>query len=102
MKTYGVSRSTAAPPATVWRLWSDPNNWSRWNSGIHDVTFHDVHGGRGLSLYMAGSKIAQGVSMAGPLAFLFEPMMRNKMAKHFAPVLDDLARAAESSEQGMA
>ncbi|MBV9262854.1 MAG: SRPBCC family protein [Candidatus Eremiobacteraeota bacterium] len=138
MKTYGVCRSTTASPATVWQVWSDPNNWSRWNSGIHeaeldgplangvhgkmttnrgtthDITFHDVHDGRGFSLSMAGpplttitfkceispenggSTIAQGVSITGPLAFLFGPMMGNQMAKHFVPVLDDLARSAES------
>lgn len=136
---YGVSRSTTASPATVWRIWSDPNNWSRWNSGIrnaqvdgpivngthgkmttdrgtmHDVTFHDVVEGRGFSMTMAGpplakftfsceiqprddgSLIAQSVAFTGPLSFLFGPMMGNEMAKHFVPVLDDLARTAESS-----
>jgi len=34
VKTYGVSRATTAPPERVWRVWSDPSNWSRWNSGI--------------------------------------------------------------------
>lgn len=34
MKTYGVFRLTTAPPAKVWSLWRDPNNWSHWNSGI--------------------------------------------------------------------
>jgi hypothetical protein len=43
-----------------------------------------------------GSMIAQNVAITGPLAFLFGPMMGNEMAKHFVPVLDDLARAAES------
>jgi uncharacterized protein YndB with AHSA1/START domain len=78
MKVYGVSRLTAASPSAVWRVWSDPNNWSRWNSGIaaaeidgplandrhgkmtttrgtiHAVTFHDVAEGRGFSMSMAG------------------------------------------------
>jgi hypothetical protein len=138
MKTYGVSRSTTAAPTSVWTLWSDPNNWSKWNSGIrsaqvdgpitngrkgkmttnrgstHDVTFHDVNEGRGFSMSMAGpplttftftceiapagsgSSIAQNVAMSGPLGFLFGPMMGNEMAKHFVPVLDDLARTAEA------
>jgi hypothetical protein len=34
MKIYGVSRSTAASPDKIWGIWSDPNNWSRGNSGI--------------------------------------------------------------------
>ena len=34
MKTYGRSRSTTASPGRVWALWSDPANWSRWNTGI--------------------------------------------------------------------
>jgi uncharacterized protein YndB with AHSA1/START domain len=138
MKTYGVSRSTTAAPGTVWNLWSDPNNWSQWNSGIrsaevdgpiangstgkmtttrgsaHDVTFHDVTEGRGFSMSMAGpplstftftceitsngsgSTIAQNVAITGPLGFLFGAMMGNEMAKHFVPVLDDLAKAAEA------
>ena len=78
MKTYGVSRSTTASPERVWSLWSDPNNWSCWNSGIkaaqldgplangtngkmttnrdttHDVTFSNVAQGRGFSMTMSG------------------------------------------------
>jgi uncharacterized protein YndB with AHSA1/START domain len=139
MRTYGVFRFTSAPPEKVWRVWCDPNNWSRWNSGIasaqlsgplengatgkmttvrgssHDVTFSDVVAGRRFSMSMdgapmttftfnclitpegAGSRIEQNVAISGPLAFLFGPMMGNDMAKHFVPVLDDLARAAESA-----
>lgn len=138
MKTYGVSRSTAASPQVVWSLWSDANNWSSWNSGIrsakvegpivngakgvmttnrgsvHDVTFHGVVPGRGFSLSMAGpplttitflceiepdgqgSRISQDVAFAGPLGPLFGVMMGGEMAKHFVPVLDDLARTAEA------
>lgn len=138
MKSYGVSRSTSASPETVWTIWSDPNNWSTWNSGIrsakvngpiangakgemttsrgsvHEVTFHSVVSGRGFSLSMAGpplttirfsceivpdaqgSTIAQKVAFAGSLGFLFGAMMGAEMAKHFVPVLDDLARTAEA------
>jgi uncharacterized protein YndB with AHSA1/START domain len=138
MKSYGVSRSTAAPPETVWKLWSDPGNWSTWNSGIrsakidgplangvkgemttsrgsvHDVTFHGVVQGRCFSMSMAGppfttitfsceiepdgegSTIAQDVEFDGPLGPLFGAMMGTGMAKHFVPVLDDLARTAEA------
>ena len=138
MKTYGVSRSTAASPERVWSIWSDPNNWSRWNSGIksaevegpiadgtrgkmttnrgstHDVRFSDVVAGRGFSMTMvgppltiftfrceiapegSGCRISQSVAIAGPLAFLFGPMMGNEMAKHFVPVLDDLAATAQA------
>ncbi|MBC5809256.1 MAG: SRPBCC family protein [Candidatus Eremiobacteraeota bacterium] len=34
MATYGKSRETTATPERVWSVWSDPNNWTRWNSGI--------------------------------------------------------------------
>ena len=137
MKTYGASRSTTASPERVWRVWSDPNNWSRWNSGIkaaqvdgplgdgvkgkmttnrdttHDVTFSNVVAGRGFSLTMdgppgatfvfsceitpdgTGSTIAQNVAISGPMALLLGPMAK-EMAKHFIPVLDDLARTAEA------
>lgn len=81
----------------------------------HDVTFSNVVEGRGFSMSMAGpplttftfsceirpdgngSRIAQNVAITGPLAFLFGPMMGNEMAKHFVPVLDDLARTAEAA-----
>lgn len=138
MKTYGVSRSTAASPQTVWKLWSDPSNWSSWNSGIrsakvdgplangakgemttsrgsvHEVTFHSVVPGHCFSMSMAGppfttitfscdvepdgqgSTIAQDVEFEGPLGFLFGAMIGPEMAKHFVPVLDDLARTAEA------
>lgn len=43
-----------------------------------------------------GATIAQSVEFSGPLAFLYGPMMGKQMASHFVPVLDDLARAAES------
>jgi hypothetical protein len=80
----------------------------------HDVTFHDVVEGRAFSMSMAGpplttftfyceitpdgsgSTIAQKVSMSGPLGSLFGALMGNQMAQHFVPVLDDLARSAES------
>jgi hypothetical protein len=138
MKTYGVSRSTAARPQAVWKLWSDANNWSEWNSGIrsakvdgpiangakgvmttnrgsvHDVTFHGVVQGRAFSMSMAGpplttvtfsceiepdgqgSIISQDVAFAGPLGLVVGAMMGNEMAKHFVPVLEDLARTAEA------
>jgi uncharacterized protein YndB with AHSA1/START domain len=139
MRTYGVSRATAASPASVWSLWSVPNNWSRWNSGIrsaevdgpvadgttgkmttnrgstHAVRFHDVVAGRKFSMSMdgpplttitfsceitpdgTGSTIAQHVAFSGALGFIFGPMLGNEMAKHFVPVLDDLAKAAEAA-----
>jgi carbon monoxide dehydrogenase subunit G len=80
----------------------------------HDVIFSNVVDGKGFSMTMAGaplttftfnceitpdgegSRIAQNVAITGPLGFLFGPMMGNEMAKHFVPVLDDLARAAET------
>jgi len=78
MKSYGKSRTTTASPERVWAVWSDPNNWSAWNSGIkdahldgvlrdgavgtmttdrgstHTVTFLNVVAPKGYSLTMAG------------------------------------------------
>ena len=141
MKSYGVSRQTSASPNVVWRVWSDPNNWSTWNSGIkaakvdgpiangtkgkmtttrnstHDVTFHDVLVGREFSMSMVGpplttftfkctieskgggSGISQSVTFSGPLGVVFGAMMGPEMAKHFVPVLDDLARTAEAKQR---
>jgi uncharacterized protein YndB with AHSA1/START domain len=78
VKTYGKSRSTTASPERVWSVWSDPNNWNRWNTGIsscelsgplvsgatgrmqttrgskHAVTFADVEPPRRFTLSMSG------------------------------------------------
>ena len=42
-----------------------------------------------------GSRISQGVSMRGPLAALFFPMMGKPMADTFVPILEALAAKAE-------
>jgi uncharacterized protein YndB with AHSA1/START domain len=78
VKTYGKARTTTASPERVWSVWSDPNNWSRWNSGIracalsgpladgatgtmetsrgskHTVTFAGVEPPRRFTLSMSG------------------------------------------------
>lgn len=83
MKTYGRSRFTAAPPERVWSVWSDPNNWTRWNSGIkqfemtgplvsgsagkmqtaqgsrHDVTFDRVEPPKGFTLTTNGPPLTK-------------------------------------------
>lgn len=142
MKSYGTSRATSASPERIWLLWSDPNNWNKWNSGIracwsdgplasgvagtmetnrgtkHAVIFSDVHPSSGFSMTMSGppftkirftcsivpagqgSTIAQSVTFTGPMAFLFGRTLGPMMASHFAPVLDDLATAAEASANG--
>lgn len=121
----------------MWKVWSDPNNWNTWNTGIrkaeldgplvsgatgkmettrgskHSVTFTEVLPERrfllntsGLPLTTftficevdpegSGSRIAQSVAFSGPLAFLFSPLMGERMASNFVPVLDGLAEAAE-------
>ena len=60
MKTYGPSRSTTASPERVWSLWSDPNNWSRWNSGIRSAIINGplVSGATGTMETNRGSKHA--------------------------------------------
>lgn len=83
MKTYGKSRTTAAPPERVWSVWSDTANWTRWNSGIrrcdiegpfvsgatakmetahgskHDAVFTDVTPPRRFTLSMPGMPLTQ-------------------------------------------
>jgi Polyketide cyclase / dehydrase and lipid transport len=44
-----------------------------------------------------GSRISQAVTINGPLAFLLSPMMGEKVADSFGPLLDGLARRAEAS-----
>ncbi len=83
----------------------------------HDVVFSNVVNGRAFSMSMAGpplttfifnceitpednlTKIAQSVTIAGPFAFLFGPLMGKELSRHFIPVLDDLAKAAEFAPQ---
>jgi hypothetical protein len=43
-----------------------------------------------------GSRISQGISMSGLLAPVFSPMMGNRIAASFQPILEGLARAAEA------
>jgi hypothetical protein len=80
----------------------------------HDVTFSNVVEGRGFKMSRAGppmttvtfnceitpdgsgSTIAQSVTIAGPFASILGAMMGKEMVKHFIPVLDGLARAAEA------
>jgi uncharacterized protein YndB with AHSA1/START domain len=81
----------------------------------HDVVFSNIVPGRSFCMSMAGppgitftfkceitpeangSKIAQSVTFTGPLAFVAGPLMGNELKNHFIPVLDDLAKAAETS-----
>lgn len=44
-----------------------------------------------------GSRISQGLTMTGTLAPLFMPIMGGRLAQSFGPILDGLAREAESS-----
>lgn len=83
MKTYGKARFTTAPPERVWNVWSDPNNWTRWNTGIknfqmngplvsgavgkmqtsqgttHDVTFERVEPLKGFRLSTGGPPLTR-------------------------------------------
>lgn len=81
----------------------------------HDVVFSNVVPGRSFSMSMAGplgititfncaitpeangSTIAQSVTFTGPLAFIAGPLMGNELKSHFIPVLNDLAKAAETT-----
>jgi len=65
MKQYGKSRSTTASPERVWSIWSDPNNWSRWNSGICSATIDGqlASGATGTMVTTRGS--AHAVTFAG-------------------------------------
>jgi Polyketide cyclase / dehydrase and lipid transport len=83
MQTYGKSRFTTASPERVWSVWSDPNNWTRWNTGIkhfemhgplvdgaagkmqtaegstHDVTFEHVQPLKGFTLSVNGPPLTK-------------------------------------------
>ncbi|HEY3192134.1 MAG TPA: SRPBCC family protein [Solirubrobacterales bacterium] len=38
MWTFEYSHPTTAEPDTIWRLWSDVSNWSRWDTDLEEVT----------------------------------------------------------------
>ncbi len=85
------------------------------NGGTHDITLTSVDPPRSFELLAtaplpgvrlsfrcdvapsgAGSRIGQSVTMQGPSAWLFSPMMGGKIAESFDPLLNGLAERAES------
>ena len=83
------------------------------SGGTHNITIRDVEPGRSFVLQSDGvpatkllfkcevassgngSRISQELTLQGPLAFLFGPMMGGRIAESFGPVLEGLATAAE-------
>jgi uncharacterized protein YndB with AHSA1/START domain len=83
------------------------------SGGTHNIAIRDVEPGRSFVLQSDGvpatkllfkcevassgngSRISQAVTLQGPLAFLFGPMMGGRIAQSFGPVLEGLATAAE-------
>jgi uncharacterized protein YndB with AHSA1/START domain len=138
MKNHTRSLETRADPQRVWRIWSDPSTWPRWNpdviaisldgafasgtngsmttraGGTHRIALEDVQPGRTFTIRTspaplstfhfkcevapagAGSRIAQGVGMTGPLGGLMAAMMGERMAAGFEPILEGLRKEAES------
>jgi polyketide cyclase/dehydrase/lipid transport protein len=82
--------------------------------GAHRIRLDSVEPGRAFQLTAAalplsplsfrceiapsgsGSRISQGVTINGPLAFVLSPLMGEKIADSFGPLLDGLARRAEA------
>jgi uncharacterized protein YndB with AHSA1/START domain len=83
------------------------------SGGTHNIAISDVEPGRSFVLESdgvpatklhfkcevaptsGGSRISQTVTLHGPLAFLFGPMMGGRIAQSFRPLLEGLAGAAE-------
>jgi Polyketide cyclase / dehydrase and lipid transport len=38
MWSFEYTHPTTASPETIWRLWSDVSNWSRWDTDLEEVT----------------------------------------------------------------
>ena len=142
MATHGRSLDTAASPAAVWALWSDPPSWHLWNPDVQQVTLNGAFGdgttgtmisggGRRHEIELtnvknqqsfdlltsalpgarflfhcqvtprtSGSTISQSLSMSGPLAPVFDPLMGERIAASFEPLLRGLAQKAEQSQAG--
>jgi hypothetical protein len=84
------------------------------SGGRHDISLASVDAPRSFELATApvpgarfqfrcevapagsGSRIAQSLTMHGPMAWLYSPMMGGSIAKSFDPILDGLAKRAES------
>ena len=83
------------------------------SGGTHRISIDDVQQGRSFVLQSdgvpasrlrfkcevaplaAGSRISQSLTLTGPLAFLFGPVMGGRIAQSFQPLLKGLADAAE-------
>jgi len=84
--------------------------------GTHRIRLEQVEPNRGFTLVTSpaplstfhfrceiqpaaeGSRISQGVSMSGPLGWLFSWLMGARIADGFTPILDGLQQKAESHE----
>jgi hypothetical protein len=84
-------------------------------AGTHAIHLENVESGRSFDLVTApvpattfrfhcevtpdgtGSRMSQGVTMSGLLAPVMGPMMGNRIAGSFDPILEGLAREAEQS-----
>jgi hypothetical protein len=82
----------------------------------HQITLENVVDGRSFDLVTSvmpmttfrfhcevvpsggGSSISQGITMSGLLSPIFSPMMGGRIAQSFGPLLDGLAREAESGD----
>ncbi len=97
MKTYGRTRSTAASPVAVWALWSDPDNWSRWNTGIRSS-----HIGGPLTSGAAGTmQTTRGSTHAVAFAFAdVEPPARFTMSMAGPPLTTITFRCEIAAETG--
>lgn len=83
-------------------------------NGTHDIRLENVVNGRSFDLVTSpmpattfrfhcevqpiatGSRVSQGVELSGTLAFIFSPLMGGRIAQSFTPILEGLAKAAES------
>ena len=83
------------------------------SGGTHNIAIREVDPGRSFVLQSdgvpatrllfkcevaagsGGTTISQAVTLEGPLSFLFGPLMGNRIAQSFGPVLEGLAKEAE-------
>ncbi len=77
-REYGTSVETTASPDRVWKIWSDMSTWGEWNPNVSTMDW-------------------QTVEVGGLLGPVMGPILGPQVSKEFGPLLDKLAKKAESS-----
>ncbi|WP_310482747.1 SRPBCC family protein [Chamaesiphon sp. VAR_48_metabat_403] len=65
---FNHTLTTTAPPATIWGIWTDVSNWSRWDTELRDSTLNGafILGATGILTTAAGRASRFRISQFNP------------------------------------